>query len=229
MKPVVDFYRETGALREFKGRESNKIWPEVFKSLSTFIEPKLPLPWVWLINVIVVEALDILNVFIDVSSYFKCSASCDDNILYCNYLLCAQFCFRNSKINGFPVFCWGTFHADKIQLKFKIICKLKVLLEQNCVKASYCCLQSILGANEIATVGRLAASILTKYLVGRPKVDNGLFYCTKNVIQYCYANPKRQKIDVCSRIGRLLFVVCLNRASPVSWKLKWEPTNLTLK
>ncbi|XP_059469627.1 GTP:AMP phosphotransferase AK3, mitochondrial [Neocloeon triangulifer] len=44
MQPVVDFYREAGVLREFKGKESNKIWPEVFRSMATFIEPKMPLP-----------------------------------------------------------------------------------------------------------------------------------------------------------------------------------------
>jgi len=44
MQPVIEFYRETGALRDFKGRESNKIWPEIFRSLATLVEPKVPLP-----------------------------------------------------------------------------------------------------------------------------------------------------------------------------------------
>jgi nucleoside-triphosphate--adenylate kinase len=43
-QPVIDFYKENGVLKDFKGRESNKIWPEVFKSLATFIKPKMPLP-----------------------------------------------------------------------------------------------------------------------------------------------------------------------------------------
>ncbi|XP_065350568.1 GTP:AMP phosphotransferase AK3, mitochondrial [Cloeon dipterum] len=44
MQPVIDFYRESGILTEFKGTESNKIWPEVFNFLSEHVQPDVPLP-----------------------------------------------------------------------------------------------------------------------------------------------------------------------------------------
>lgn len=35
-KPVLDFYRKTGILQEFKGRETNEIWPHVKQFLSEY-------------------------------------------------------------------------------------------------------------------------------------------------------------------------------------------------
>ncbi|XP_071800084.1 GTP:AMP phosphotransferase AK3, mitochondrial-like isoform X2 [Asterias amurensis] len=38
--PVTDFYRDLDLLKEFTGTESDKIWPEVQKYLSTVVPPK---------------------------------------------------------------------------------------------------------------------------------------------------------------------------------------------
>jgi adenylate kinase family enzyme len=44
IQPVLDFYANAKLLQDFKGTESNKIWPEVYKYLATVIQPKLPFP-----------------------------------------------------------------------------------------------------------------------------------------------------------------------------------------
>lgn len=36
-RPVIEFYRERGILKEFRGETSNEIWPKVLECLATYI------------------------------------------------------------------------------------------------------------------------------------------------------------------------------------------------
>ncbi|KAF4532510.1 hypothetical protein B566_EDAN007625 [Ephemera danica] len=44
IQPIIEFYAAAGVLKDFKGTESNKIWPEVYQYLATLVKPKLPFP-----------------------------------------------------------------------------------------------------------------------------------------------------------------------------------------
>jgi adenylate kinase family enzyme len=43
INPVLDFYRQKGILKDFKGKTSNEIWPLVYNFLEKYMVPKAEL------------------------------------------------------------------------------------------------------------------------------------------------------------------------------------------
>jgi nucleoside-triphosphate--adenylate kinase len=43
INPILDFYREKGILKDFRGKTSNEIWPLVYNFLKNYMTPQAEL------------------------------------------------------------------------------------------------------------------------------------------------------------------------------------------